>query len=327
MSAAIIEEAERLSEPNARKRPRPRPPCSPQPRKRRTPQEQVADERVLRARGLMTSLLPPSQSDADKEEKRSASPAGSTKKYDSQKGWDAPPANLQGAAWRQMLAMGFRPGGHLGARPSDGWVEPLPIDERRLKGAQHARAGIGATPAEEDERVVAAPLLKEEEAASRAREAEEALRRQENEFRARQSAISEERHLLAVLRAGRNAVITLDEESGREWTPLWEDGLAWVTRKQQEGLRLPSLGPDPLARNNADEGPGDKASAHEAAEERRRDGEMETYATRPLEEQLERTLGYLRDTHFFCLFCRQQYGSAEALAAGCPGLTEGEHDD
>lgn len=45
-----------------------------------------------------------------------------------------------------------------------------------------------------------------------------------------------------------------------------------------------------------------------------------------VDEQLTVVCSYLRNQHFYCLFCGHQYDSSQQVLEECPGETEDDHD-
>lgn len=54
--------------------------------------------------------------------------------------------------------------------------------------------------------------------------------------------------------------------------------------------------------------------------------EEERWNALTVEEQLTAVCSYLRNQHFYCLFCGHQYESSEQVRQECPGETEEDHD-
>lgn len=371
MSAAILEQADDLEKPawGARKRRRPNPPPAPAPKPRPPPQNQkeaAAHERAMRAAGLKRSLLP-----SDLSSSKAGTPAPDRKPLDdgldqkrqsvepSKSGIvgrtspslsDSPPIQFpqgtQSAAWRQMLAMGYEPGLPLGTSSSvhDSTpqpTEPLPLDERRLKGGSHAKAGIGAASTDDPEAEAALAKVSESEHqrvldVAKEQQARDQQRAQQADYRTRQSLAASERHQSALLRRAHHAVLTLDEQIEPRWNVWAQDVEEWRQSEREKAMHLPTLRSDPLTsdqgvladlrapRSGSEEG-GDNVLEDVGKEPRQK--EMEHLSTLSLAETLEGTLNYLRSTHHFCLFCREQYASAEELEAKCPGPEEVQHDD
>lgn len=319
----------------------------------------------MRAAGLKRSLLPndlgsPKQgtpasdrilSSTDRDQDRQSampSTSGTDGRTPSPSSESTPTPAQQGpqsAAWRQMLAMGYEPGLPLGksspahdATPQPS--EPLPLDERRLKGGSHAKAGIGAAPSHDPEAEAALAKVREDERqrtldADKEQQAEEEQRAQQDEYRTRQSLAALERHQGALLRRARHSVLTLDEQLERGWNVWAQDVEEWMQTEREKATHLPSLRSDPLAsdkgvladlRASRSESDDEEDGLEDVGEEQRQK-EMEHLSMLSLAERLEGTLNYLRSTHHFCLFCREQYASAEELDATCPGLEEDQHDD
>ena len=54
------------------------------------------------------------------------------------------------------------------------------------------------------------------------------------------------------------------------------------------------------------------------------DSQLEEFNALPSEERLSKLVKYLRETHYYCFWCKHQYPDAEM--DGCPGPTEEDHD-
>lgn len=54
------------------------------------------------------------------------------------------------------------------------------------------------------------------------------------------------------------------------------------------------------------------------------DSELAEFEALPVAERLRKLLLFLRDTYKYCLYCGHQYSDPEM--AGCPGVTEEDHD-
>lgn len=55
-----------------------------------------------------------------------------------------------------------------------------------------------------------------------------------------------------------------------------------------------------------------------------RDEELEAFEGLAPQERLERVVGYLREKHWYCFWCKSRYENAGM--EGCPGVTEDDHD-
>lgn len=55
-----------------------------------------------------------------------------------------------------------------------------------------------------------------------------------------------------------------------------------------------------------------------------RDEELEAFEALAPQERLERVVGYLREKHWYCFWCKSRYENAGM--EGCPGMTEDDHD-
>ena len=54
------------------------------------------------------------------------------------------------------------------------------------------------------------------------------------------------------------------------------------------------------------------------------DPELDTFTSLEVAERLQRIVDYLRETHWYCFWCKYTYPDKDF--EGCPGLTEEEHD-
>lgn len=54
------------------------------------------------------------------------------------------------------------------------------------------------------------------------------------------------------------------------------------------------------------------------------DEELEAFEALPLEERLDRVVGFLREKYWYCFWCKCRYEDADL--EGCPGMREDDHD-
>jgi hypothetical protein len=53
------------------------------------------------------------------------------------------------------------------------------------------------------------------------------------------------------------------------------------------------------------------------------DAELEEYEALPAKEKLDKLVGYMREKHHYCFWCKFRY--PDEGMEGCPGLSEDEH--
>ncbi|KAI5208178.1 hypothetical protein E4T39_01611 [Aureobasidium subglaciale] len=225
-----------------------------------------------------------------------------------------------------MLAkMGYKPGSALG-KSENARVEPIEISIKEGKG------GIGMD--NEKKRKI-------REAMEEIQGKEKRQKANEGEYRERVAREREEKRLEGMWWGAMKVCEKFDteeEEEGKVKEKEKEEGnkvnLLWrplAMKREQKSrdmvLRKGAL--DSLSsRYQDDEADADDKLAlgqeieeYEVEEE---DTELDEYVALEIGERLGKVVGYLREKHHYCFWCKFRYQDAEM--EGCPGLTEEDHD-
>lgn len=225
-----------------------------------------------------------------------------------------------------LKLMGYKEGQGIG-KSADGIREPLAVVKKTDRG------GLGQAERQDEAR-----RRREEWAQARV----ELLEQRKEDFKAAMSNRFAERRAASNLVKAMKTIETLDTRAGRERSCLW-----WSTARmeneevgkegQDEG-RVEELS-EPLLLVGA-EVPTEAAAAtqHGQMVQREEEGERKEEDEQPIndaERELWQTLGdaeklsvataYLREEHYYCLYCGHQYGDAEELKGDCPGESEEDH--
>jgi hypothetical protein len=193
---------------------------------------------------------------------------------------------------KMLMKMGFKKGMALGS--GDGIVEPIKID---LKSG---RLGIG--------------MAKKRQRELEQAEEEEARKRVQidpEDYRAVMAQRAKDQQYSKYVNAAVSVCEKLDEDHGVKSNILWT-------------LR-------PIIVENTKE---DEAQAtNEVEEEKEKEEkeplypqeEVDKLQSLKLDQQLEALITYLRETYFYCFWCRAKYDSKDDLDANCPGTEEDDH--
>lgn len=192
----------------------------------------------------------------------------------------------QNKGMKMLMKMGFKKGMALGQQPG-GIVEPIQVD---LKAG---RSGIGM----------------DTQLKKRAREAEEEEARKRvdidpEDYRGIMAQKAKDHQYTRYITAAVSVCEKLDEENEVKSNILW-------TLK-------------PFQPNEEEEE--EKVEKEEEEKEPEYPIEMvEKLKALSLEHQLEALVKYLRDTYFYCFWCRAKYTDQQDLDDNCPGTEEDDH--
>ncbi|RZF39930.1 hypothetical protein LSTR_LSTR002333 [Laodelphax striatellus] len=220
------------------------------------------------------------------------------------------PISEDNKGFKMLQKLGFKPGSGLG-KSQEGCKEPIPIN------VKSDRQGLGRVQAIKEVMEKKAAIMKERQNKSqnfseyRSMLAEEAAaRRAEIEFRKSQKVCQQ-----------------LDTELGFEPYEYWY----WPVSKSNE--KECDIDDD----EDADAQPESKQTStgggegeeeeetlnHEEEEEEGEDDDVEENYT--VHEKLEMLSAYLRQTHYYCIWCGTRYEDEQDMDNECPGPTYEEH--
>lgn len=214
-----------------------------------------------------------------------------------------------------LSKLGYKPGSALGAAGNmNGVLEPVVVEMKA------GREGVGL--ANERKRKV------REEAEGR----EEGEREEAEGYRVRVAREREAKRMEGLLGGAMRVLEGMEEGNAGKRVNVLYRGLVRQRREEERVRRARYDLHQSLSRSaayEADEGEEDQdrlAWGREEEDEGGEDGdeELEAFEALPLEERLERVVGYLREKYWYCFWCKSQYDDADM--EGCPGMTEGDHD-
>jgi hypothetical protein len=223
-----------------------------------------------------------------------------------------------------MAKLGYKPGTTLG-KAEDARTEPLGISVKEGKG------GIGHD--NEKKRKIREEL---EKAAKR-------VQVDQGDYRERIRQEREEKRLAGQVIGAQKVAERLDTEADEATTkrPLKSINVLWrgpmrdrlekeAERRmradmQQSRARLPTY-TDPDEDEEDKQAYAKKATNNEFVEEDlyTEDAELDEFQALSAPERLNKIVKYLRDTYYYCFWCKFRYD--DAAMEDCPGLTEEEHD-
>lgn len=241
--------------------------------------------------------------------------------------------------FKMMAALGYRAGSALGRDP--GTNNGAVTDDARLRvplglEMKEDRSGIGADSEKKRKFRVEA---------ERTTQHEKRQKVDADEFRIRQQQERELKRLEGQLWAAMKTAEGLAEDNaGRDSStqPIRLVSVLWRTLvkdrrlREQEARRRHDLEQSRSRRpgyiDSTDEEEEDDTKAHNhgpALEEveldlEHDDEELDKFQALEPADRLQKILQYLRETHRYCFWCKHQY--ADPSMAGCPGLTEDDHD-
>jgi hypothetical protein len=225
-----------------------------------------------------------------------------------------------------MAKLGYKPGTTLG-KTEDARIEPIGVSVKEDKG------GIGHDTAKKRK-------IREEfeEAAKRVKVGQ-------GDYRERVRQEREEKRIgsqvIGAQKVAEKLDTEVDEDPPMDKRPLKSINVLWrglnrarlekeAERRmradmQQSLSRLPTY-TDPDEEEEDKQAFGKKQTKNEFVEEDLydEDEELEKFQALPAPEKLDKLVRYLRETYYYCFWCKFRYDNAEM--EGCPGLTEDEHD-
>jgi Domain of unknown function (DUF4187)/G-patch domain len=261
-------------------------------------------------------------------------------------------------AMRMMLAMGFKPGEALGKSSlqshipelddddsddesantaSNPLTNPLDIDERWLD-PRNKRSGIGIAP-----RIQSATAAISKDIDRAIDKENNASSNLEQDFRIRNRAAQEERHIEALSVSARKTCQELDSMSpyNMTYSPLWINPEALKKSKHElpthvaelidfafQGLETKGEITSEEKKKNASPHENDMLNEQQNEEKEatiKRADDARRFCFLPPKARLQIILSHLRRAHHYCLFCGHQYSDEEELNSLCPGEEEDDH--
>lgn len=206
---------------------------------------------------------------------------------------------------KMLMKMGFKQGQGLGSnKGSSGIAEPIQVDLKL------GRSGIGM----------------DSEIRKREREQEEEELRKRvhidpEEFRNQMASKAKDAQFVRYINAAVSICEKLDEENQVESNILW-------TLKPPPLPTVASAEPEDVEQlqeqQTLEKEEGDDKEQDEA-EPKYPQEEMDALKSLPLDDQLTKLIDYLRETYFYCFWCRAKYTDQADLDENCPGTSEDDH--
>jgi len=220
-----------------------------------------------------------------------------------------------------LKLMGYKEGHGIG-KSADGIKAPIAVIMKTDRG------GLGQA-----ERQNEARQRCEEWAQARV----ELLEQRKEDFQAAMSNQFAERRVASNLNKAMKTIETLDTRAGRERSCLWWSSAEKEETKKEQGEEGGEESYEPLfltggevsaVRTQEEEtavqhGQGGGGEEEGGVEEV--DTELELWQTLSDAEKLSVATAYVREGHFYCLYCGHQYSSANELREECPGESEDDH--
>ncbi|KAK4515748.1 uncharacterized protein ATC70_010701 [Mucor velutinosus] len=209
---------------------------------------------------------------------------------------------------KMLMKMGFKQGQGLGSSKggsSSGIAEPIQVDLKL------GRSGIGM----------------DSEMRKREREQEEEELRKRvhidpEEFRNQMASKAKDAQLVRYVNAAVSICEKLDEENQVESNILW-------TLKPPPPPTVTSTEPEDVEQSQQQQLEKEKEEAEnkeqEEAEPTYSPEEVDALKSLPLDDQLAKLVDYLRETYFYCFWCRAKYADQADLDENCPGTSEEDH--
>jgi hypothetical protein len=91
------------------------------------------------------------------------------------------------------------------------------------------------------------------------------------------------------------------------------------------GAEIPTVPTQEEAAEAVQHGQGGVGEEEGGGEEEEGDHELELWQTLSTAEKLSVATAYLREGHYYCLYCGHQYDSMDELKEECPGQSEDDH--
>uniref|UniRef100_A0A915C6N7 G patch domain-containing protein 11 n=2 Tax=Parascaris univalens TaxID=6257 RepID=A0A915C6N7_PARUN len=210
-----------------------------------------------------------------------------------------------------LTKMGYKPGMSLGRKKEgieEGMKEPIVIDIKTC------RTGLGHKAEEEEKKKQRSVLLKKHMAA-RAKTQQFLL----GDFRKRQRTASILKQLIGDIMKSRKACEELDSRNGFElpvdphFWPIYKEGI----EEEQNPSKKTRL-VDEEHDNFIFKYPNGKFAPAEI--------QLNELHENDLIDRLDNITAYLRDKHFYCVWCGCKYESIGELSQQCPGSTRARHE-
>ena len=228
----------------------------------------------------------------EQEKKGYIKPRAQLEKEEREKGLQTA-VDTENKGMKMLMKMGFKQGTALG---KGGIVEPISVD---LKSG---RQGIGL------ESQMRKRLREEEEEHARKR-----VDIDPEEYRAAMAQKAKDNQHMRYIIAAVSICEKLDEENDVKTNILWT--LRPIQPTLEEEVTEKAKVEEEEEDKNVEE---EKEPAYPEEEEE----ELQALST---DEQLKKLTTYLRDTYFYCFWCRAKYGDKEDLDTNCPGTEEEDH--
>jgi len=221
-----------------------------------------------------------------------------------------------------LKLMGYKEGHGIG-KSADGIKAPIAVIMKTDRG------GLGQAERQNEAR-------QRREAWAQARV--ELLEQRKEDFQAAMSNRFAERRVASNLNKAMKTIETLDTRAGRERSCLWWSSAEKEETEKEQGEESGGEPSEPLfltggevsavrtqekvtAVQHGQGGGGEEAGG----EEEEVDTELELWQTLSDAEKLSVATAYLRESHFYCLYCGHQYSSANELRQECPGKSKDDH--
>lgn len=202
---------------------------------------------------------------------------------------------------KMLMKMGFKQGQALGSNKSgsSGIAEPIQVDLKL------GRSGIGM----------------DSEIRKREREQEEEELRKRvhidpEEFRNQMASKAKDAQLMRYINAAVSICEKLDEENQVESNILW-------TLKPPPPPETASTEPEDADQQL--EKKEEEDEEQEKAEPKYPQEDVDALKSLSLNDQLTKLIEYLRETYFYCFWCRAKYTDKVDLDENCPGTSEDDH--
>ncbi|MCJ1272431.1 hypothetical protein MMC21_000217 [Puttea exsequens] len=221
--------------------------------------------------------------------------------------------------FQMMAKLGFKPGEALGkAENPNARTEPLGI------AMKENRSGVGM----ENEK-----KRKLREDMERVLGAEKRQKAEEGDYRVRVAREREAKRVEGRFWGAMRVLEGLEQPEGKSSMSSRRVNVLWrglvMEREQKERERrtrydlAQSLSKNATYNDSEEDEQDRQALGKEEADVEEEDEELDEFMALEGSERLRRLVGYLREKHFYCFWCKFQY--EDEGMDGCPGLTEDEH--
>ncbi|KAL6742003.1 hypothetical protein Aduo_015203 [Ancylostoma duodenale] len=211
-----------------------------------------------------------------------------------------------------MAKMGFKPGMSLGKKKDEsdlgtGIKEPIALD------VKSTRTGLGHD-SERENQAKQRLMRNMEMMKRRAEQAVELI----DDYRKRKRGMSNTKDLIRDILTSRKICVELDTRINIE---LPEQSWFWKSYKQ-----VTNIEDDSGRLDQNDVGDDDLRYCYANGKEAPQEVRFDELPDEELCERLKQITGYLRSTHFYCIWCGCQFEHQEELEGYCPGLDRQAHD-